>query len=232
MIIGAGPSGLDLCNTISKVSKRVAISHHLGKALETKFNDNVDQKPDVDHLTETGAVFKDGTEDNYSVTLYCTGYVFSFPFLSVDCGIETTKNYVRPLYKHCLSINRPSLGFLGLTNYNCVSQNVDLQSRFCLTYMTGRKTLPSKKEMLEDTEKEMKSRWSNGFKTHHAHRMGPLQGKYFEDLAKTADLVPIKPVLPKIHCAATTKIKKDIMNFRSDKYVVIDDENFEVSEII
>lgn len=230
-MIGAGPSGIDLAHIISKVAQRVTLAHHLSKNLETKFKSNLDQKPDVQKLTETGAEFVDGSECSYSTILYCTGYKYSFPFLSVDCGVESDNNYVRPLYKHCLSINRPTLAFLGLTSFNCVSQTVDLQSRFCLTFMMGKKSLPSKKEMLEETEREMNERRSCGDKIHHAHTMGPRQGNYFIDLAKTADLVPIKPVFAKAHVEATTRLMNDIINFRFDKFHFVDDENFVVTKL-
>lgn len=230
-MIGAGFSGLDLAHTISKAAKTVTLSHHLKVRPETKFNNNLSQKPDVEYFTETGAVFKDGSSCEFSFIFYCTGFKYSFPFLSVDCGIQSDKNYVRPLFKHCISINHPTIAFIGLLFYNCVTQTADLQSRFCLTYMTQRKNLPSKKEMIEDMESEMKNRWEAGFKTHHAHKMGPRQVKYYEDLAKLADLVPLKPVISKVHLEAIARLPKDIEGFYLDKFRIIDDENYEITKL-
>lgn len=100
LVIGAGPSGMDLANEISKVAKRVTLSHHQNPEPKTVFASNVDMRPDVDRLTETGVVFVDGTVHDYSVIVYCTGYKYTFPFLSIDCGISVDDNFVQPLYKH------------------------------------------------------------------------------------------------------------------------------------
>lgn len=73
MVIGAGPSGMDLTNEISKLAVRVTLSHHYKTDPLTKFLDNVDLRPDVVALTETGAEFADGSRQDYSVIFYCTG---------------------------------------------------------------------------------------------------------------------------------------------------------------
>lgn len=139
LVVGAGPSGMDLANEISKVARHVTLSHHLQDLPKTKFNDNLEQKPDIQRLTMTGAEFCDGSSRNYNTILYCTGYKYSFPFLSVDCNVTCDNNFVRPLYKHCININRPTMGFIGLPFYVCAAQMFDLQSRFCLTFITKRK---------------------------------------------------------------------------------------------
>lgn len=128
LVIGAGPSGMDLANEISKVANRVTLSHHQkDPEPKTKFAANVDMRPDVKRLTENGAIFKDGSQQDYSVIVYCTGYKYTFPFLSVDCGISVDDNYVQPLYKHCININHPTMALIGVPFYVCASQMFDLQ---------------------------------------------------------------------------------------------------------
>lgn len=44
-----------------------------------------------------------------------TGYIFSFPFLSVDCGLSLEDKFlVTPLYKHLININYPTMAIVGL----------------------------------------------------------------------------------------------------------------------
>lgn len=127
LVVGAGPSGMDLANEVSKVAKRVSLSHHQDPHPKTVFASNVDFRGDVSTLTRTGAVFVDGTEQTYTVILYCTGYKYTFPFLSIDCGISVDENYVSPLYKHCININHPTMALIGVPFYVCASQMFDLQ---------------------------------------------------------------------------------------------------------
>lgn len=175
MVVGAGPSGMDLANEISRHAEKVYLSHHLPEKPKTKFRENVFQKPDIKKITENGVEFVDGTQEDFSVIFYCTGYRYCFPFLSSDCDIQVEDNFVQPLFKHCLNINHPTMAFIGLPFYVCASQMMDLQARFVCKYFTGEKTLPSKKEMLEDTAKEMQERWDHGYKKRQAHMMGPEQ---------------------------------------------------------
>lgn len=50
------------------------------------------------------------------VTLrFILGYSFSFPFLSVDCGLCLKDMFqVQPLYKHLININQPTMAIVGL----------------------------------------------------------------------------------------------------------------------
>lgn len=104
-----------------------------------------------------------------------SGYKYTFPFLSVDCGLSVDDNYVQPLYKHCININRPTMVLIGLPYYVCASQMFDLQVRFCVTFLSGRKAMPTKEKMTEDTENEMEKRWAKGYKKRQAHMMGTDQ---------------------------------------------------------
>lgn len=228
LVIGAGPSGMDIANEISKFVKQVTISHHLNEPLKTKFRDNLDQKPDVRRLTRNGVEFVDGSKREYSVILYCTGYKYTFPFLSVDCGVFCEENFVHPLYKHCLSINRTMLAFIGLPFYVCAAQMFDLQSKFCLTFMTGRKILPSKSEMIRDYESEMNERKMKGFKKHQNHMMGEEQGNYYLSLSEVANLKPLKPVMTSLHNFSSMRFVDDLLNFRKDNFRIVDDETFEI----
>lgn len=175
MVIGAGPSGMDLAYEISKYAHSVTLSHHQIPEPKTKFPENVDMQPDVKCLTESGATFADGTVKNYSVIFYCTGYKYTFPFLSIDCGITVEDNYVQPLYKHCININNPTMALIGLPFYVCASQMFDLQVRFVMKYLSGQIPWPTKEYMIKDTEQEMAKRWSRGYKKRQAHMMGTDQ---------------------------------------------------------
>lgn len=73
LVIGAGPSGMDLAYEISKLAVRVTLSHHHKTDPLTKFPTNVDLRPDVVRLTKNGADFADGSHQDYTVIFFCTG---------------------------------------------------------------------------------------------------------------------------------------------------------------
>lgn len=80
LVIGAGPSGMDLAYEISKFAIKVTLSHHHKTDPLTKFPDNVNLCPDVVRLTENGAEFADGSHQNYTVIFFCTGKYFLLKF--------------------------------------------------------------------------------------------------------------------------------------------------------
>nr|XP_019537917.2 senecionine N-oxygenase-like [Aedes albopictus] len=227
LVVGAGPSGMDLALEISKTALHVTLSHHTKEPFKTVFPANLIQKPDIAELTQNGALFEDGSQEYFTVILYCTGYRYSFPFLSKNCGVVVEDNYVHPLYKHCININQPTMTFIGLPYYVCAAQMFDLQARFCLTYYTGKKKLPTKEEMLADMHEQMKLKWMQGCRKSQSHMMGPAQGEYYDDLARTADVEPIKPVMTRLHNESSQRFNDDLLNFRNDMFRIVDDNTFE-----
>uniref|UniRef100_A0A2M4A8U0 Flavin-containing monooxygenase n=1 Tax=Anopheles triannulatus TaxID=58253 RepID=A0A2M4A8U0_9DIPT len=226
LVIGAGPSGMDMAYEISKRAIRVTLSHHLKDKPQTVFPANVTLKPDVVRLTKTGAIYADGTSEDFSTICYSTGYKYTFPFLSADCGITVEDNHVQPLYKHCINIRYPTMAFIGLPFYVCAAQMMDLQARFCIKFFSGAKALPTVEEMAADTAADMEERWKRGLKRRQAHMMGPIEDNYYDDLAKTADIEPIKPVIHKLHKLSAFRFSEDLVNFRKDKFRIVDDETF------
>lgn len=137
LVIGGNFSAVDIVLQTARLAKTVTWSHHCQDQPDIKaFGANVIQKPDVLKFTNNNVEFIDGSLSQFTTIIYCTGYEYKFPFLSVDCGISTSEDYLKPLYKHCLNINRPSMGFVGLPNLICPNQIFCLQSRFCLTFMS------------------------------------------------------------------------------------------------
>uniref|UniRef100_A0A182TSG8 Flavin-containing monooxygenase n=1 Tax=Anopheles melas TaxID=34690 RepID=A0A182TSG8_9DIPT len=248
-IIGAGMAGLAAARRVLEIGAQVTIFERMdqlggtwiytdevgvdryGLPVHTSMyrglRTNLPKESDVSMLTETGAKFTNGSEESFDVVVYCTGFRYNFPFLGADCGIEVQDNHVQPLYKHCININHPTMAFIGLPFYVCAAQMMDLQVRFCLAYLTGRQHLPPAHEMLDDAAQEFEDRLQRGYKKRHAHMMGPEQGRYYDDLAKTAQIETIPLVMTKLHNESSQRFVDDLIHFREDVFRIVDDEYFE-----
>ncbi|XP_011497965.1 PREDICTED: flavin-containing monooxygenase FMO GS-OX4-like [Ceratosolen solmsi marchali] len=228
VVIGAGPSGMDLALEISKKAKRVILSHHLKETILTKFPNNVVQKKDVVELKDNSAVFQDGTSEEADIIFYCTGYEYSFPFLSESCEIKVNDNMITPLWKHVIAIENPTLVFIGIPFYVCAFSMFDLQVRFVLRYLNKEKELPTRDSMLLDESQEKNSRFNiRGFTKRQFHMMGPLQAEYYDDLADTANIERLLPVLSKLHNESSDRFLDDLVHYRDDRYKIIDNENYQ-----
>lgn len=232
LIVGGNNSAVDLVIDSCKTSKfPVLWSNHLENELDTsQFQGEIISKPDVLELTEEGVKFVDGSFETCSLIIYATGYKYSYPFLSVDCGISAG-DYVHPLWWHSINIHFRSLAFIGLPNLICPNQMFDLQSQFYLTFLTGRKKWPSKERMMKEYEEDMQQRWNRNLSKRKGHFMGPtsnFQQKFYEALEERAGLKIIKPCVIKMHSHTSTNRFKHFTNYRNVKYRIIDDDNFEV----
>lgn len=224
LIVGAGPSGLDMALHISKVAEKVVLSHHVKDAENIEF---VEQKPDIKRILDEETVeFVDGTCCRFHCILFCTGYKYSFPFIHESCGITITEGHIEPLYKHMIHIEKPTLSFIGIPFNVCAFQMFDLQARFVCKYLNGSMKLPSKEDMKLDTEEDMKARWAKGYTRRQAHLMGPDQQKYYDELASQANTEPIAPVIIKLRDHSVKRLYEDLNNFREDRYKIVDDNTY------
>ncbi|ALC40708.1 Fmo-1 [Drosophila busckii] len=227
LVLGAGPSGMDIANHIRTVANHVYLSHHLKTAPNTTFMGNVTQKPDVERFTKDGAIFKDGSSETFEHVVYCTGYVYTFPCLSTDVGIQVIDNFVQPLWKHCVNINNPTMAFIGLPFHVLPTHTFDLQVRFTLKYYSGELELPTREEMIAELEEEQGERWNCGFYNRKkAHQMAERQFEYYNQLATTSGIERIKPVMLNIMKECKQKYIYNLDTYRQQCFKIIDDEHF------
>ncbi|XP_043256572.1 dimethylaniline monooxygenase [N-oxide-forming] 3-like [Colletes gigas] len=226
VVVGAGPSGMDLALDISKKATRVILSHHTRESIGTIFPENVVQKPDIKELTQSGALFTDGSSESIDAVFYCTGYEYSFPFLDPKCGVRVDSNMVTPLWKHLISIENPTLAVVGIPYYVCAFNMFDLQVRFVLRFWSGKKDFPSKEDMLKEEKEELEKLLAKGLRKRHFHEMGHKQGVYFDDIANIAGITRLPPVISKLHDESSMRFLDDLVHYRESRYKIIDDYNF------
>lgn len=212
---------------LAKVCPEVIYSQHYPYTEDATFPENIKLVADTQELTETGVLLKDGTTHDVDAIIYCTGFHYSYPFLSSECGVFVQDNHVQPLFKQLINIKYPTMSFIGLQYHVCVQLVMDLQARFCLKFWTTDRKWPSKEEMLEDEKKDLELRLAKGWKKRHAHRLWDLHDQYDKDLAEFADIPGIEPVFLGIYFKAMGKLRIDYGNYRNDVYKIVDMENYE-----
>ncbi|KAK7067551.1 hypothetical protein SK128_028187 [Halocaridina rubra] len=227
LVLGSGASGLDISLEISTVANKVMLSHNLPSPNQSKLPPNVTQVKGADSAYPKGFHLVDGTSVEADFILYCTGYEYSFPFLSEKCGIEVTKNQVSPLYKHLINAAMPSMGFLGIPFQICPFPFFDFQSRFFMKVMTGELDLPSLPEMLEEIEKDHQESLKKGVPEKHFHNMSIRQWQYTRDMAEMAGLETTMPVIEKLFTAVREIRNKTLMTYKSTTYIITGPETFE-----
>ncbi|XP_050090876.1 senecionine N-oxygenase-like [Anopheles aquasalis] len=225
LVVGAGASATDVALMVADVANSVTVSHRRAVPLNFPPEKNIAQRVTFANLTHDGASFVDGTAGTYGVVIFCTGYRFSFPFLSVDCGLTVKDRSIEPLYKHCININQPTMAIIGSTFPSLAALMTDLQARFCVQLFSQRKTLPSKEEMLLDLAADQKERQDRGFDADRSEQLfEDLQERYYKELAKVGDLQPIPDVAIKLLHQSLRARDACLLRFRDYLYKVDGDE--------
>jgi ACS family pantothenate transporter-like MFS transporter len=168
---------------------------------------------------------------NFHYVVVCTGYHFSFPFLShlhedhtlVDKACEkvlvTDGERVHNLYKHIFYMPDPTLAFIGLPYHVSTWNLYDYQTIAVAAVFSGRAILPSKKDMREEYLEWIKSK--QGDKNFHS--LGGDEENYIESLlvwinegAALKGFPAVPGHTPEFHAAKAEHIKRLIPLF--DQY--------------
>ncbi|KAK5649033.1 hypothetical protein RI129_003925 [Pyrocoelia pectoralis] len=220
LIVGGSFSAVDIANQITAVAEKVYISHW-GSLLQKVTN--VTLKPGVSQLYNDGAVFVDGSKEDFDIILYCTGYERVFPFLTKECGITVEDNWVQYLYKHTISIEKPTLYFIGVPHYIGAFINSNLQARFSVAALDGKFSLPSKEEMRKEIDDNVNELRNRNVPQRHFHNIGLGLREYMADLCRTAGIRPFPEVITRLHDHLIHTVSTMQKNA---KYVIVDDEQF------
>lgn len=90
--------------------------------------------------------------------------------------------------------------------------------------------MPSKEEMLDDTHKEIQDRLAGGQRLKDLHALGKTKWamQYYTSVSKFADVEHPPPVLLQIYFDGIQRLSEDFLNFRGDKYTIVDREHYQV----
>lgn len=156
IIVGNSASGVDIASQIATVCKHPVLnSSRSDSPLTYKANYKKPLPEIIEFLPPTqgtrAVLFANGRmEDNIDAILFCTGYFYSFPFLSsISPKLISTGERVQHLYKHLLYIPNPNLAFVGLPCKITPFRTFEGQAAAIARVWSGRLKLPSKLEMCQ-----------------------------------------------------------------------------------
>ncbi|KAK8725296.1 hypothetical protein OTU49_010801 [Cherax quadricarinatus] len=227
VVLGAAASGLDIALELSTVAKEVLLSHNHPTPIPSELPPNVRQVRGVESALENGFVFGDGSSAEADVILYCTGYLFSFPFLSKECGITIEENVVKPLYKHIINTKYPSMAFIGIPFLVCPFPLFDFQVQFFLKTVSGAVALPSKREMDDDIQNDFKDLCSKDLPVRYFHKLAALQWSYNNDLARMGNIPPLPQVIQKLYETVSCMRKSNLMFYKEACFIITGQDSFE-----
>lgn len=228
LVIGGGASGVDIVLDLAPVTSQLYFSHRTLCAVEEKFPSNIQHKPVVTQMTSTAADFEDGSVCQVDIIIICTGYKYSFPFLSAECGITVKDNFVQPLFKHLFNIHRPTMCFIGLPFRNFNYPLFDCQVQLFLRTLSGAVKLPDTSTMLADTAEDIRQKQEDRLHFKHYHMLGSRLKSYLDSITELGQLEPLPPVMFNIYYRCEEERMNNVTEFRKNVFHIVDNERFEL----
>ncbi|KAI1902796.1 hypothetical protein AGOR_G00019750 [Albula goreensis] len=232
VVLGAGASGLDISIELAGVNAQVILSH--GKPpLAFPLPPQVRQAPPVRQVLKDGGVeFGDGSVTHPQVLLLCTGYSFSYPFLSgASLGLQVEPHLVFPLYKQLLPPAWPSLFIIGICKIICPFPHFHTQVQFALAVLEGSVLLPSCDEMEEEVRREADRKLMEGVQPRHLLKMDSDQWGYCRTLASMGGFSPLPPVTQSLYEEVWRQRQRDPQKYRQINYRLVTDTQWETLEL-
>lgn len=164
VVVGNSASGIDISAQIETVCRLPLV---MSQKSESYLNvgggtpSKLEKPPIAEFIVKNRSVrFEDGTvEMDIDTVLYCTGYLYSYPFLdSLEPAVITTGERVEKTYQHIFYQPHSTLSFVGLNQRVIPFPVSEVQSAVIARVLSGRLPLPTEEEMRqweEEVEAEM-----------------------------------------------------------------------------
>jgi cation diffusion facilitator CzcD-associated flavoprotein CzcO len=159
IVVGSGPSGLDIGTQISYVCRKPLLnSVRTPSSIQFGQEDKEEVPPIVEYLSKSrGVRFADGREEhNIDAIVYCTGYLYSYPFLkSIKPPFVTDGGRARGLYRQLFSIAHPTIAFTALSQRIIPFPLSEVQSAAIAKVWSNKLDLPPVEEQWELERKQV-----------------------------------------------------------------------------
>ncbi|XP_015670333.1 flavin-containing monooxygenase FMO GS-OX-like 2 [Protobothrops mucrosquamatus] len=217
VLVGAGPSGIDLALQLSDVAAQVVLSHK--RQHVCGLPKDVIQVPPLLKVGQKTMVFTDCSKMPADVLILCTGYKYNFPFLDLaQLGLQETDYGMGPLYQHLLPPQHPSLFLIGLCQQICPFPHFHCQVLFALAVLSGRCSLPSVADMESEVQRQLGQHLKNGGLARYFLKLREKQWSYMEDLAHLAGFPPVPPTVQQIYEDTHANRLCNVTTYRSRNY--------------
>lgn len=221
LCLGAGASGLDISLQAAALANKVYLSYKPPHVSTASFPNTVEVLPYVRSADVGGFHFEDGSFRSVDTVVFCTGYHYSFPFLSSECGVVVRQRRVLNLYKQVINIDHPTMSILSVPLFTVPFPLSDVQAQFVAETLAHPERLPSANEMRADTHEHMERLLDEGWPPRFFHRLEEKMWDYMEELIELAELpVRIPPWRKELHRISFRKRMQEFATFRNLNYII------------
>ncbi|XP_022247417.1 flavin-containing monooxygenase FMO GS-OX-like 2 [Limulus polyphemus] len=227
VVLGAGPSGVDISVELAEVAEQVILSHNMNKKFLEKCPQNFSEEVGISKVTQSTVRFLNGREFETDVLILCTGYNYDVSFLHPDCKVFVQDQRMQPLYKHLIHIEFPTLAIFGVLKTILPFPIYHQQVLLFLRVLDGSVILPSESEMKEDEKADFDLRMQMGLPSRYAHKMTrDLQWNYDDVISKIGKFSPIPKVVRDLYNHINDVRQKNPIDYKDHCYKIVNNSTF------
>lgn len=224
LVIGCGPSGIDISLELTKVATKVFVSHSKeSPVFETNRPSNLFEVGRIECVLPDGQLrVKNGRLLQIDCVITCTGYRRQYPFLKqfeVGTRVCEDDRVVLGLVRQCVALNDPTLCFIGLPEKAIPFPTFEEQVAFSIAVLQGRISLQQLRALADE---ERKIDFTN-LKKYHV--LGKRQWDYICDLAKLAGRPPIRESVIELCWDANKARSADPVCYRNREYALLGNDS-------
>lgn len=159
-------------------------------------------------------MFVDGSRVVALTAMYCTGYVYSFPFLDTDRMVTIDDNRVGPLFEHVFPpALASSLSFVGVPRKVPAPWFFEAQGKWVAQVLSGRRALPPAGDMLRAAEEHARAMDTAGVARRRAHDVPDLGEEFCE---RSCGFPRLEEWEKELIWTSITAMRDDLESFRDD----------------
>ena len=187
----------------------------------------LEQRSGLSRLHPHSVELEGGKVLEVDTLLLCTGYHYTFPFLSLECGVNVSEDErVTPLWKHLIHTRFPSLSFIGLPKLVMPFPLFDIQAQFVTRVLAGEISLPSQAEMELGQKADYEERLASGMSPKTAHHLMDKQWKYYDDLAELGGFKSVPLLIEKLSNYVRSERMKDTTTYKNINFTILGKDTF------
>lgn len=153
LLVGSSYSAEDIGTQCYKYGARSITFSYRSQPMGYTWPEAFSEKPLLTRVDGRTAHFADGSRREVDAIILCTGYLHHFPFLPDELTLRTRNRlYPQGLYKGVFWIDNPKLVYLGMQDQYYTFNMFDAQAWLARDVIMGRTALPSREEMLADSQ--------------------------------------------------------------------------------
>ena len=153
LLIGSSFSAQDIASQCYKFNARSIVLSYRAKKIVYTFPEKIQHKNQIDFIKKNIVFFKDGSSKKFDSIIFCTGYIYNFPFLEDKLKLRAeNKKFPDDLYKGVVFLDNINLFYMGMQTRYFTFPVFEVQAYYIRDCILNKIQIPEKNILIKEVE--------------------------------------------------------------------------------